>query len=41
VGGVAASRHGKGADMVWAGALAGVFALLVAAGVVRVVRARE
>jgi hypothetical protein len=39
--GSATTRHGRGADVAWALALAGVFAVLVGAGVVRVLRARE
>ncbi|HZQ59271.1 MAG TPA: S8 family serine peptidase [Acidimicrobiales bacterium] len=38
---VAATRHGRGADIAWAAALAAVFALLVGAGVVRAMRDHE
>jgi hypothetical protein len=38
---VASTRHSRGADIAWAAVLAGVFALLVGAGVVRVMRDHE
>jgi len=38
---VAATRHGRGTDIAWAAGLALAFAVLVGAGVVRVMRAHE